>query len=299
MLKRILWLLLLALFLLAGWFFVTLWISYSKDDDPNKTFLMPRLQLSVFEVQELDAENITFNAGFLIHNRLPFGFKADSVSYRILIAGKEVSRSTYTKDIRVKASDSTLVSMPVTFRKEAFSLLVNDPNGTNPDSTEYEVLATFYAKLLFRKEFNIHIKKRLPLIKVPELEVVKLEVDSLRLSGAALVLHTRVKNSNPYDIEAKDIRYELELEDHDILEGSLPGHQIVPAKTVSEISFPLQISVKNTGKTLIGLLKKGGDLQYSFRLKLKIVSDVKSVSDSQVIMKSDGKVKTVVKFLKE
>ncbi len=157
--KKILLIVFILFIAIVATFLIWRYIGYSRDKDANKTFLLPRLEFSLTEINSMTKEKAEMTSRILIKNQLPLSFTADSLEYHFFIADKEVMRDTYKKSITLKGNDTSLIALPVTvYNKDLISIL-NSSKEKNIDSVEYRVKASFYTNLIFRKKITIDIKR--------------------------------------------------------------------------------------------------------------------------------------------
>ena len=296
--KILLGLLILFLALITG-FFTWRYMSYVLDKDPYKTFLLPRVELTVLEITSLTAEKIDMNTRLLIDNQLPFSCTADSLQYSISIDSVEILRSRYKKSITLERNDSSWIALPLTILMQDLKevILVNERK--NIDSVEYHLEVSFYTNILFRKKYKIDIKRTLPLFYLPEVSIDHIEVDSLNFSRAAIEVVLSINNKNVFPIQSKNIAYKLAIEDNEWIEGIIPGLTDIKSQDVTEVRVPMRISFKEVSKSLFHILKKGRSVKYKLHLTLRIESENNMVKNSKVILESSGTVKSLMKALKE
>jgi len=296
--KKTLLILLLLLVLLISGLLLWRYINYKQDPDPYKSFFLPRVGMSVIEITSLTSEKTEMNVSVLIKNILPFNFTADSFQYQLYINDAEIMESRYSKSISLNANDSSWIMLPVTvFNSDADSLI--DANEKRKiDSAEYRMHASFYTDIIFNKKFNVTVRRYLPLIHIPDLHVEKIDVDSLNTKRAYIVAHAAIKNDNVFDLKFKDYSFELQIEDHEWVKGTIPGLTVIKAKSTTAFEVPVRISFKETGRTAYKLLKKGGDVKYQLVLNLIVQADNDMIKNSKAIIRSKGTVKSLVKFAK-
>jgi LEA14-like dessication related protein len=296
--KKTLLIILLLLVLLISGLLLWRYINYRQDSDPYKSFFLPRVGMSIIEITSLTSEKTEMNIRVLIKNILPFNFTADSFQYQLYINDAEIMKSRYSKSISLNANDSSWIMLPVTvFNNDADSLI--DANERRKiDSAEYRMHASFYTDILFNKKFNVMIRRYLPLIHIPDLHVEKIDVDSLNTKRAYIIVHAVVKNDNVFDLKFKDYSYELQIEDHEWVKGTIPGLTEIKAKSTTALNVPVRISLKETGRTTFKLLKKGGDVKYNLVLNLIVETENDMIKNTKAIVRSKGNVKSLVKFAK-
>jgi len=274
-------------------------LSYVRDKDPNKTFLLPRLELSQVDITSLTSEKTEMTVNALIKNQMPLSFTADSLQYRIFINDREVMKDHYKKSITLKSNQISRISLPVTiFNRDLISVLKANER-ENIDSVEYRFRVSFFTNILVKKHFDLEIKKFLPLVHIPEVKSGHIEISSLNFSGAVFKLLVSIKNQNVFSLKSKNIAYELSIEDNKLIKGIIPGLTDIHAKSVTELSIPITISFKEVGKTLFDLLKKGNNVGYKLHLTFKIESENNMMKNSIVTLKSEGSVKSLMKALKK
>src|SRR5688500_13284288 len=100
------------LFVIATAFLVK-FIFYSRDSDPYKTFLAPRLVDAEIIITQLTKEKTEMIFKAFVKNPLPFAFRADSISYGFYINGQQVMESFLHDEFRLRKNDSTWLSFPI------------------------------------------------------------------------------------------------------------------------------------------------------------------------------------------
>ena len=273
--------------------------SYARDKDPNKTFLLPRLELSQVDITSLTSEKTEMTVKVLIKNQMPLSFTADSLQYRIFINDREVMKDHYKKSITLKSNQISRISLPITIFNHNLISVLKANERENSDSVEYHFRVSFFTDILFKKQFNVDIKKFLPLVHNPEVKSGHIEISSLNFSGVVFKLLVSIKNQNVFSLKSKNIAYELSIEDNKLIKGIIPGLTDIHAKSVTELTIPITISFKEAGKTLFDLLKKGNNLGYKLRLTSSIESENNIMKNSKVILESEGSVKSLMKALKK
>jgi LEA14-like dessication related protein len=299
MTKKILLTILFLIIASNATFFIWQYVKYKRDTSPHKTFLLPRAELSIVEITSLTSEKTEMTVKVFLKNQLPFSFTADSLQYGIFINGVEVIKNHHKKTITLESNDTSWISLPLTIQNHHLKSILKASERKDIDSVVYRLRATFFTKIVFRKKFDVDIKRLLPLIYIPELTSKHIQVDSLNFSRAVILLNVSIKNQNVFSIKAKNIAYKFAIEDHEWIEGVVPGVTDIKEQSVTELQIPIRVSFKEVSKTLFDLLKKGKNVKYKLDVRFRIDSDNHSVMNSKVILKSSGSVKSLMKAVKE
>ena len=298
MLKKTLLVILLLFIIIVAVFFAWRFISYLNDPDPDKTFILPRVEIAMVAISSLTAEKTELATSVLIRNQMPFSFTADSIQYSIYVNDIEMIRSSYKKSLRLERNDTSWISLPMTFYNQGLDSLIKVTEGKEMDSVNYRVKASFYTDIIFKRKFDVDIHRYLPLVHIPEVKTEQLEVDSLNFSGAAILLHVSFINNNLFPIQAKDIDFEFEIEKNEIIKGTIPGYTIIQARSTNKFAIPVNVYFKKGRKSLYDLLRSNSIVNYYLHLRLKIVSNKNMLDNSIIILKSEGSVKSLMKVVK-
>jgi LEA14-like dessication related protein len=260
---------------------------------------LPRLELSGLEITSLTSQKTDMMVKVDIKNQLPLSFTVASLQYRILINSTEILKNQYKKSISLKRNASSLITLPITIFNDSLSSVSEVNERGNSDTVEFHFQASFLTHILFKKRFNIDIKTSVHKIYIPEIKLENFDMDSLNFTRAVVKLLVSINNRNLFPLNADSIAYEVSIEDNQWIKGRIPGSTDIPAKSVTNLTIPITISFKEVTKTLFDLLTKGNKVRYKLHLTLRIESDNKMITNSKVILESEGSVKSLMKALKK
>jgi len=271
---------------------------YERDTDKNKTFLLPRLELTDIEITQLTYEKTEMVVKTLIKNQLPVSFTADSLEYQLFINDKEIMKDHYKKSITLGGNDSSWISLPATLLNQKLFSEIRINDHEHHDSVEYRVHVSFFTRIILRRQFDIDMKKFLPLIHLPVIKPNHFKISSIDFKGARIELSLSVGNPNIFPIKLNNVAYEIMIENNKWVKGTIPGLTDIPAKAASEFTIPVSLTFKEAGKALIDLLKKSAAINYKLRLSFKIVGGNNMIKNSEVMLENNGSVKTLMKIAK-
>lgn len=285
--------------MLAGLIFLV--VIFQRSDKEMADHLMPQLLLAQIHIVNFSAERADMKMDITIDNPAPIGLNIDSLYYIISIEGNELIETTYPDSLQIDANDSTTFSLPLTVYYDKLKSVLDKLEQEGRDSVVYKINATIYAdtKIIPKDEFNLEVEKLLPLIRTPGIDVMDLSVEDLKFSGATVVIEALIENKSLFSYSFEDIHYNMQIEDNEMLEGNKPGIINIPAKDTAIITIPVAIDFKETGRSLVDLIRKGNDLSYDFRLTTEIVSDEHVLEESEIILHVTGKLKNLADVVKE
>ncbi len=144
------------------------------DGNPAAAFSEPKVELYSFFIKSFDLNQTTADVQLLIDNTAPLGLTADSLQYTVYIESTEVTSGSYTQPIRVKAGDTTLITIPVTVDNHKLLSTLRNLEGKR-DSADYTLNAEVFTDMPFLKgrPLQIRITRRMPVYIVPEMKFLQ------------------------------------------------------------------------------------------------------------------------------
>jgi len=121
-------------------------------------------------------------------------------------------------------------------------------------------------------------------------------MDSLRVSGVTLMVHSTLVNKNVFALDAIDLHDRFEIGGNPWVEARVPGLMKIPPHTKTESVIPFRVSFKEMARTLPELIKKGENLSYHFETSFKINSTDNTTKHSLVKLESRGTVKELFRY---
>ncbi len=298
------WIIALALLLLGG-IVAYLWYDRVRQTAQTETgaydnTLQPRLELSRFDISDIDAESVKLNAYILIDNPLPVAFKANSLSYSVSIDSTTVVKSRYAKPIGLEANDSTTLMLPMTIPLKTLTAVLKRLEQRGQDSTDYTVRATvdLDVPLLGQKTLTLTHSRQMPTVYLPELIVNNVDLGKLSLKQTDLAANVSIRNPNVFSLNITNTRYTISIDNELIAEGSQPEPILIKKQATTPVVFPVTLK---PGK-LIGLTnkvlfdKKNTPMTITFRCTILDKRDNPSFKNSKLALNIRG---TMDEFLRK
>ncbi len=132
------------------------------------------MELYGFFIKSVNFQRTVADVQILIENTSPVGLDADSLQYEVYIEGTEVTRGSYNRPIHLKASDTTLLTLPITLDNQRLLRTLRSLEGQR-DSADYTLKANVFTDLplLKGKPLQIKFTRRMPLYIIPELKMLE------------------------------------------------------------------------------------------------------------------------------
>ena len=158
MIKKIILTLLFLLIAIIASFFIWRYWNYVHDKDPNKTFLLPRLELSKLNITSLTSKKTEMMVTVDIKNQLPLSFTIDSLQYRIFIDSTQILKDHYKKTISLKRNAVSQISLPITIYNDSISSVMKENELQNVDSVEFHFQGSFLHVFFLKRNLMLILK---------------------------------------------------------------------------------------------------------------------------------------------
>ncbi len=275
----------------------------ASKDEPYGTFIKPRIEMSSFQITNMTREKTTGHLKVLVDNPAPLGFRADSLSYQVFIADKQVMESTYPKPVEINAKDSTLVSLPFTMDNVKLTKTLKALDNKQTDSTDYTIRTQVYTDLPFLKDkpLSFEITKRLPVYFIPEVKLLKADIKKLGLNQTKIVLKTEITNENGFPYRFHETTYRVTLDGDKFAEGKIDTAVNIPARGKAVLELPMEVNLKEAGEVTWDMITKPETVDYSFVFRTKIIDKKgnNTFENSKMVLTSNGKLKELLQEAKE
>jgi len=269
----------------------------AKKEDPYHTFLKPRVEMTRFVVKKLTRESADMDMRVIIDNPLPVSVRMDSLQYKIYIGGVEVMKSTYPKNVNIKSNGNSEIVLPVFVKTKKLENVLLKLEKEKVDSTDYTISGSALISFLTFKDkpYEFTFTRRAPAYIIPKLVVEKIKVEKLRLKHSKILIKVTIVNSNNMAFDFKQTHYKMQMDKDHLIEGSLEEVVHIPARGKVTIDLISDLSLKEALEAGFDYLLNASNTDYSLYFETKIVSDNKSIKDSQFIMEATGKLKDLKK----
>jgi LEA14-like dessication related protein len=275
--------------MLAGgiiWFFI-----YKKKNENPVSGLLPRVEMGFGHISNITDSTIDLRLDLLVHNPLPIQLDIKGFDYFVQMNGVTIIENDYPKPLLLKAHDSTVVALPSQLNIKKLSNEGKKEAAKGEDSANYHFEGLFHLAKPFLGKDTIRLSKdkRLPLYRLPKVEIVGYDMEKFRLSKSEIVLKLKFTNQNPFGIQFRNPSYVVDLgKQKRLAEGSVKSVTKVPGKSTEMFEIPLAINMGKLIKAAGQLIGQGKSLPFTLYFKSKLVSDNDIFKDSDVNIVVDG-----------
>ncbi len=286
-------LLLIALLIVVGW---TAWYFYKARHENPVSGLTPKVEMGIGRITQITDSTVDLSLKLLVHNPLPMGLDVKGFDYLVQMNGVTIVENKYTEPLKLKARDSTVVLLPSQLKIRNLSIEGDKATVESEDSADYHFEGVFhFAKSFLGKDsLVLSMDRRLPLYRLPKVEVVGYDVEKFRLNQSDVVIQLKFSNNNQFPIQFRNPSYVVDLgKQKRLAEGTVSGITTVRAKSTEIYEIPLAVDMGELLKAAGQIILKGKDLPFTLYFKCKLVSENDVFKDSDVNIVVDGELKDI------
>jgi LEA14-like dessication related protein len=215
-----------------------------------------------------DRANFVFDLKILNPN--PLGVKLAGFGYDLLINEHSFIKGREDKEIEIEAQGENVIQIPLTISYQHLYQALQSLR--QQDTAVYRLNCDFSFDLPVLGPVQIPASKRgnLPLPKLPAVEVEKLKLKDLGLSGADLVLEIRLKNPNAFSVLLNGMQYQFTVEEKPWAWGETGQRIPVSEKAENLVEIPISLDFFHIGQSVYQVLAGNEHLSYQFQCDLDL-----------------------------
>lgn len=285
-----LWILVVLLVLVAGgiWW----WKSPSSDKVKDRAAdkVMPSIGVASASITDIDAERIKLISKITLHNPLPVDIKTRHLNYIVYIDSVKVIEDTYEKDINIRSSDSSTITVPMEIMAKPMARVLKYFDDKKIDSADYSIRASFDVDVPIAGErnFNMKFSRRLPALRIPKVEVKHVDLNALSLKSKGMEMEVAVFNPNLFPLKISNGKFAFSIEDAMEMNGALEKVIDIPAKGSQNVSVHARMTDGSVLKSGWKLLTDKKGTGFSCKFSGDVDSKNEMLSRSKMVTKITG-----------
>jgi LEA14-like dessication related protein len=218
------------------------------------------LKITVGEkrIRDFSLDGLTFVFHVNIANSSSKDYFLSGYEYRFIVNQTDYLQlqTELEEGIRIEARGETLVAFPVKITYE--NLFRTIPEMKN----ELHVMCNLVGWARFsdvrreRGKLALAFTGDFPIFWKPELQLVRLQVNTLTIGGADIEFAVKFQNKNRFDLMVDRISYTLTLAGYEIEKGTIAGDKNIDKQGEKLFSLPLLLDFFDVGKEVYNVLNK-------------------------------------------
>lgn len=215
----------------------------------------------------VDDDTTYIQTKLLITNKSAISIGVDTITYKISLFNKIYLDNKKFVGMKLPANGVDTIDFSL---KIPYRIILQDLKRARKesDSASYSIFVSLqYSTLLGNSVLPIHKEAKLKLPQPPELELVGVEYQKIRLRYIRAKATIKITNHGPITLSIKKMNYTMLVSKQGKLSGDF--NQTIKIKPYSEtlVSLPIYITLKNSVKTAFQVLLNKDNYAYQFILR--------------------------------
>lgn len=230
----------------------------------------PTARVDSVRLTRLSFTDAELTTSVAIDNPNAIGISLTGLSYALDVEGVRFLAGEQERGLAIEAFGESIVQLPLNL---VFANLVETIGAVRElDEAAYavELALMFDLPILGSVTLPLRREGTFPIVRRPTIRVTSLELESINLSGARLVLGFEVANPNVFAFDVEELGYAFSVGDRVWADGALDQPRTVPANGATEVTASFGVSFSAFGRTVRDLLLGDDAIAYSFAANARV-----------------------------
>ncbi len=230
---------------------------------------LPTVEFGRLDVGTLDWDHIETDFVFYVDNPNPVEIPLESFDYSLSLADIELLSGADPDGLELLATDMSEVALPADFEFLNVYEVIQTTRGL--DAVPFGLEGSFgFDSPLGVVNLPYDAGGDFPALRTPELDLGRLKLQDITLTGATLQLDLEVDNDHGSTIWLENFDYALSLEGIEVGTGFVEDFAGVDGATTYTVGMPIEVDFIDAGTALYQALV-GGD---PINVKIEAATDV-------------------------
>lgn len=141
------------------------------------------------------------------------------------------------------------------------------------DSASYSIdVSIKYSSIFGDSEFPFAKSSKLKIPQAPEIEVVDIKYEKIRLKSLLAFIKIKITNHSPFTLILNNIRYYIDIPEMGNLKGNYNKDLEIKPKGTSYVTLDVKMEIKNMLKTAFQILFDKDNYSYTLKMKANLES---------------------------
>lgn len=269
-----------------------IWIwqsTLSGEGDGIAEDLLPEIEVVSTKVSNISGDRIQATSEIQIGNPFPVEINTQRIDYEIFIDSIKVIEDAYEEPVRIASEDSTVIELPLAILADPMERVIQYFEEQQIDSANYTLNVSFQVDVPIagENEFSIDIEKKLPAIKLPEIELANMDLNILSSDeGVDVVLN--ITNSNLFALTMHDATFYFMIGDELEISGEFQDYVDIPAGGTSEVKIDAREERGSLTQTALSYLFDQEGTRFNYYFRFITDSENAMLNDTEMELKVEG-----------
>lgn len=250
--------------------------------------IQPTGEVKGVKLSGLDLRGIDLLFDVEVDNPNPVAISLDGLDYDLKLLNRSFLKGQQSMGMSLAADGKSQVKLPV--RMEFERLLQHYSELSKRDDLPYQLDLGLGidVPLLGRVRLPISYQGRLPVPKLPDVRVNRIDVQRMSLQAIDLMLELEVENPNRFALMLQRLDYQFKLNGIDVGQGAAAQSLNIDKQGKGRVRLPLSLDLQKAGGGLYSALMGGRGLSYELSGMLDATGDTPLIGDIKIPLDKQG-----------
>ncbi len=232
------------------------WLTnFAKENKPK--VLMKRVSIAGVDFQQARME-----AELAVTNQLPVAIQLARIDWKVTIDELQLVTGQITDAMSLPPATAVPVKIPFALKFDEVYRIAEKYR--DQDQAPYKLTGTLHIDNPTGQPFQVPFSQAgtFPVLKVPQVELSKVELKGLSFTSADVRLALNVKNPNGQALNLQSLDYTLTLAGAQVATGNLPSALELPAKGEGHFGTDIKVSFSQAAAAMEAI-KRASNADYS------------------------------------
>ncbi len=253
----------------------------------------PEVAITRVSLTGLSLQELTLLLQVRVTNPNPVGIRLAGLDYRLLVNERPFLKGEVKEQFSFPAQGADTVDIPLGIPWSDLFALTRE--FTRYDSIPYLLEGGLVFNLPIVGATRVPLRHRgtLPLPRIPEVRLEKLQLKRLSLSGADLVFQLQVENRNAFPLPLQEMQYRIDLNGVKLALGSLKKLKKLSANGISRLVVPVHLDFLSLGEAISSALTGNRPLDYRVSGRFFLSDSTTRLTEQGIPFEYGGKIKLI------
>lgn len=215
----------------------------------------PDVKLEKVDVKNVDFQGAQLEALLQVTNKVPVGITIGKATWSVSIDKNRLVGGDLTNGLAIAGKSTAPLTIPFALKFEDLFRIAQKYK--DQDTAPYHLEGTLDIDTpVGPVTIPFHHDGTVPVLKVPEVDLSRVEVRGVNMMGADVRLGFHVRNPNNLALAVQSLDYNLTLAGARVAEGRLPGALDLAAKSTGSFDADIKVSFSQAAQAAQSLMNK-------------------------------------------
>jgi len=250
----------------------------------------PKASVENVKLTGLSLKTVDLLFDIAVENPNPLGVHLSGLDYNLLINEASFLKGQKNDKLDIKANGKANIQIPLSLTFAEIHKAVK--SFADLDTVPYQLDLKIGVNLPVLGNIKIPLSKKgtFPNLKMPEISLKSIKLNSIGFSGADLKFMIDIKNPNALSFVTSNLNYDLEVNGKNWIKGKIDKAVKIKKKAKQTVSIPVKLNFLEMGSAVYKMLSGDSKLEYHLKGKSDFSSDFKLLKSFSLPFDKKGKI---------